>query len=372
MIKLKSIYPIGIDFDDRDFHAVQLKRTGEGVAIREMVHQRLNHPPGDMMDSDDSLGSILKEIINRNHFRGKRILFNIPSQYVYTFPISFEIENGRSIEDAIVQEMKGYLSFTVNEAVIDYPSIKAVTNGETTKYKAIIVVVQRDKMGQYLSMLKQAGLSVEAVDFGLTSLIRLHRNLFDLSQRPAILCNIGHRESILCIVNKDSILANRNVNWGVQPLLNSLKKNLELPENNDQAVSLLKNYGLRYEDQADKPNGVPSEDSRDRGQDRALYRVIFQVLAPHIDELINEFHQIIGYVRAETQETSFNEIFMYGQANRLLHLDKHLERRLNIPTRCVNPMTKGILSGDSALSDSAEEALSPLALGLAMRKGTWL
>ncbi len=77
-------------------------------------------------------------------------------------------------------------------------------------------------------------------------------------------------------------------------------------------------------------------------------------------------------MRAETHETAFNEIFMYGQANSLLHLDKHLERRLNIPTRCVNPMTEKILSGDSILSDRAEEASSSLALGLAMRKGTWL
>ncbi|MBW2144722.1 MAG: pilus assembly protein PilM [Deltaproteobacteria bacterium] len=372
MVKLKPIYPIGIDFDNQDLYAVQLKRMGEGVAIREMVHQRLSHPLADTMDSGDSLASILREILKKNHFRGKRILFNIPYQYVYTFPISFEIGNGKSIEDAIVQEMKGYLSFTVNEAIIDYPSIKAVTNGETTKYKAIIVVVQRDKMGQYLNVLKQAGLSVEAVDVGLTSLIRLHRNLFELSEKPVILCNVGHRESTLCIVTEDSILANRNVNWGLQPLLNSLKNNLELPDNNDQALSLLRNYGLLYEDHADHQNDVLSEGSTDNGQDRALYRVIFQVLSPYIDDLINEFHQIIGYVRAETHEIAFNEIFMYGQANSLLHLDKHLERRLNIPTRCVNPMTNGILCGDGILSDRAEEASFSLALGLAMRKGTWL
>lgn len=371
MVKLKPVYPIGIDFENQDIYAVQFKKTGDGIAVRDMVHRRLSHPLDDVIDSGDSLPLILKEMMKKNRFRGKQAVFNIPSQYVNTFPINFEMDNGRSLEEAIVQELKGYLSFPVKEAIIDYPSVVAVSNDETTRYKAIAVVVQRNKMERYFSVLKQAGLSVEAMDFGLTSLIRLHRNLFGLSEKPVILCNIGQLQSTLCIINEDSILANRNVQWGIQPILNSLQNNLEL-QNNVQAISLLTKYGLLYEDYRNHSNGDGAEDQTDRGPNRALCRAVFQVLSPYFDELINEFHQIIGYVRADTHQITFKDIFMYGQANRIFLLDEHLERRLNISTRCINPMTKGMLSGDSIPSVKAEDTPFALALGLAMRKVTWL
>lgn len=372
MIHFKTTYPIGIDFTTQDLYAVQLKKNGDGLAVREMVHRRFSQPFADAVESGDAFVSFIKETIKENRFRGRRILFNMPSQYVYTFPISFETGNNRSIEEAIVQELKGYLSFTVKEAIIDYPSIQAVSTGETTRYKAVIVVAQKEKVAWYIHALKEAGLSVEAVDFDLTSLIRLHRNLFDLSEHPVILCHVGLRESTLCVVSQDRILANRNLNWGIQPILDRMQNNFELPNNNNQPMSMLKKCGLFYEDLAKRHDGTQAEDETENGQNRDMYRVVFQILSPYIDELINEFHQIVGYVRAENQQIAIKEAFMYGQANNIQHLDRHLEKRFNIPTRCVNPMEKGILSGNSSLSDRAEGAPFDLALGLAMRQEAWL
>jgi len=371
MDKLKSTYPIGIDFENQDIYAVQFKKTGDGIAVREMVHRRLSHPLEDVIESGDSLALTLKKMIKMSRFRGKRVNFNIPSQYVQTFPISFELSNGRSIEEAIAQELKGYVSLTAEELTIDYPSVMTVSNGETTTYKAIAVVVQRDNIEKYLGVLKRAGLSVEAVDSGLSSLTRLHRNLFGLSKEPVILCNIGQLQSMLCVIDKDHILAYRNMQWGIQPLLNILQNNLEL-QNDVHALSLLAKYGLFYEGYPKRPNGNGAEDLTDRGHDQALYRVLFQLLSPHIDELINEFRQIIGYLRAENHQISFKDIFMYGQANRIFHLDKHLERRLDISTKCINPLTGGLSSEDSILSEKLEDSPFTLALGLAMREMTWL
>ena len=372
MIHLKTQYPIGMDFGTQDLYAAQLKKNGDGLAIREVVHRRFSQPFADAAESGDEFVSFIKETIKKSRFRGRRVIFNIPSQYVYTFPISFELGSNRTIEEAIVQELKGYLSFTVKEAIIDYPSIKAVSNGDTTQHKAIIVVAQKEKVEWYIDALKRAGLSVEAVDFNLTSLIRLHGNLFELSDNPVMLCHVGLWESTLCIVIQDRILACRNLNWGMQPILDSLQKNLELPNNQDQPMRMLEKYGLFYEDLTKRHDGVLVEDETENREDRARYRVIFQILSPYFDELINEFHQIVGYARAEDQQIAVKEVFMYGQANRIHHLDKHLEKRIDLPTRCIQPMAKGILSSNGSLLNRAESAPFDLALGLAMRKEAWL
>ena len=75
---------------------------------------------------------------------------------------------------------------------------------------------------------------------------------------------------------------------------------------------------------------------------------------------------------SELRSTRFDELFLYGQAEAIHSLAPYLENRINIPVTCVNPMLKLTLSDADALSDAAKGAPFALALGLAMRKVTWL
>ena len=68
----------------------------------------------------------------------------------------------------------------------------------------------------------------------------------------------------------------------------------------------------------------------------------------------------------------FEGLFMYGQAAIIPYLDLYFERRLNVPTSCINPVKEmGDLEAKS-LNPRAEQEPYALALGLAMRKVTWL
>jgi len=376
MLNLKTIYPISIDFDSNDLYAVQLKGFSDGVKVQDMACGTFNGSLEDVVQSGDKFVSFLKKLIKEKNFRGRSALLNVPSNDVYTFPISFEASGNESVEERMMKEVGGYLSFPMNEAIIDYPSLEKTSSDKTNQYNAIITAVKKNVVEQYIRLIKKAGLSVEAVDFGITSLIRLHGHLSDFSENPVIICNVGQLESSLCVVTKNSILAGRNVNWGIQTVFNRLKENLGLPDNKDkdtknQIINLFENYGLFYEDRLNSRNTNNEEDNTDSGK-MDMYRSIFQILAPSIDALINEFHQIFAYVRAGNRKISFREIAIYGQANTILHLDKYIEKRLNIPTKCVNPINKGVLSRNSGLPDKAEEAPFSRALGLALRKVTWL
>jgi Tfp pilus assembly PilM family ATPase len=224
-------------------------------------------------------------------------------------------------------------------------------------------------MKQYLLMLKQAGLIVEAVDFGVSSLIRLHNHLYDAIHNPIILCNIGQTQSLLSIVTKDSILAQHNVAWGIQILLRRILTNLELSNEKDKAKILLIKYGLVHEDRESCNNGpdVTEDITTDN-----IRRAIYQIIASYMEELTHELHKIVGYVRSEERNVVFEGIYMYGQAPFIRCLDHYLERRLNSPTTLINPMTKVALSDNSTLPDISEGAPFALALGLAMRKVPWL
>jgi len=370
MLNLKNRYPIGIEIADHNIYAAQLKKTRQGITVRELFHRKLGNGQTESLESLDDMVPVLKEIVKSKRFRGKSAVILLPAQYVDSFPVSFEIGSNQTIEEAIVRECGKYLSIPPEEAVIDYPSIDDISSGKNKKYKVNIIAGRRDRIERYIGMLKKAGLSAEAIDFGLSALLRLHHYLYAPKDNPVILCNIGHRQSLIAVVTKDSILAQRNVPWGIQPLLDRLETNLELAGNSEQAAGMLTKYGLFYEDFISSPGTGPSEGDQDKNSVVEIYRTIFQILTPYIDELIHEFYQVIGYVRAEPQGAKFEEICMYGQASLIHHLDKYLEGRLNIPTRCINPMLS--LADGGLLSNTVGGAAFALALGLAMREVKWL
>lgn len=369
MFNLKFKYPIGIDIASQDIYAVQLKEIRQGFAIRGLLHRELDEEVTGIPDASDTLVSLLKEISKNRQFLGKRVVVHFPSQDIFSFPIRFQVGNTETIEEAILRESTERLPFPIEEAIIDYPSIVSLPSSEANEYKATIVAVHRDHMKQYLLMLKQAGLIVEAVDFGVSSLIRLHNHLYDAIRNPIILCNIGQTQSLLSVVTKDSILAQHNVAWGIQILLRRILTNLELSNEKDKAKVLLMKYGLVHEDRESCNNGpdVTEDITTDN-----IRRAIYQIIASYMEELTYELHKIIGYVRSEEQNVVFEGIYMYGQAPFIHYLDHYLERRLNSPTTLINPMTKVALSDNSILPDISEGAPFALALGLAMRKVPWL
>ena len=103
-----------------------------------------------------------------------------------------------------------------------------------------------------------------------------------------------------------------------------------------------------------------------------MYRAIYQIITPYIEELIDEFHQMIGYLRSDERHALFEGIYIYGPGALIHHLDSYIEGRLNMPTKLLNPMTKLGFPGDNNLMDRSEGAPFALSLGLAMRKVTWL
>ena len=368
MMNLNERYPIGIDIGNRNVYAAQLKKTGQGFTVRALFHRELDRDNDGSPEAGDTLVSVLKEIRKDRRFSGKSAVVNLPIQNILSFPIRFQVGSAETIDEAILRESIKHLPFPVEEAVIDYPSLTSVSASDADDYKAIIIAVRRNIIEQYLRLLRQAVLVVEAIDFCVSSLIHLHTHLHDATPNLTILCNIGYSQSLISIVTKDSILAHLTIQWGIQPILNKIKGSLNLGTGTDKAKALLKMYGLHYEDREG------TESALDRIYDWSnmnMYRAIYQIITPSIDELIYEFQKIIGYVRSEQQNPVFEDIYLYGHAALISFMDHYLEKRLYIRTRFANPMAKVAPSGDLILPDIAEGAPFALALGLAMRKVKW-
>ena len=366
MIKIKSAYPIGLDIGKDHIYAAQFKKSGKKLAIRGLWHKSLNGASKDPADSDDVTVSLLKQIAEHKGFKGKKVVVHIPPQEIISFPIRFSVHAGESLEAVMVRESEKFLPFSIEEAVIDYPSISPPSS---ENYSATIVASRKESIEHYLTVLKQSGLSAEVFDFGVSALLRLHHFLFTAAVDSIVLCNVGYTGSMIAIVHKDLILANRYIDWGTKALIENLQRNFKHLDDKKKASLFLKKYGLLYENQKNRKQ--ESDPSNDPEIDNIL-KVIYQISTPHIEELIHECHQIMAYVRSEFSNPPFAAIYIYGLATVIENLDQYFEMRLGIPTKLVNPLLSSKFDANKNLSDITEGASFALALGTALRPITWL
>ncbi len=368
MLNFGTTYPIGIDIHDQRIYAVQLKEDRKGIALRGLAKVRVEGGIGKATDNGDEVIAQLKTIAKNKAFRGKRVVIHLPSQFIYSFPLNIEVDQGDSVEAAIVQEAGKHLSFPIEDASIDYPAIETVPSGKVPKHKATVIATNMEHMRQMVLWLQQAGLTVEAVDASISSMIRLHHYLYKSDAGPVILCHVGYKQTLLAIVTEDRILVHHSVPWGIEILLDQLQENLELSR--EKALVYLKEYGLPYENRQNSQG----PDSRTEGDETLenMVKEISQIITPYLEALIHEFHNVIGYVISAEADARSEAIFLYGHANFVRNLDDCLAGTLNIPTTLVNPMTNFTLPEENAFCGVSEAAPFSLALGLAMRKVPWL
>ena len=368
MLNLRSTYPIAIDIHSQNIYAVQLKETRDGLAVQALAHRQGEGWAEKALEASDDIVSQLKEMAKAKVFRGRRAVVHLPSPYLYTFPISIQVDEGGGLEEAIVAESANHLPFPIEEATIDYASIASDPSGKANKHKATIIAAHIDQVTQFLLTLKQAGFTVEVVDADISSLMRLHRYLHEVSEDPVMLCHVGFTQTLLAVVTGDRMIVHRSVPWGIETLLVKLEKNLELSKGQSKGLLTACGFLRRDGKLPDEGKGVTDED----GMQESVLRAVRQIITPYLEELIYEFHNVIGYVMSEEPDAVLQKIYVYGHANFVRDLDRYLETTLNLSTQLVNPMTNMALPEDSMLPDPSEGAPFSLALGLAMRQVPWL
>ncbi len=361
MTDMRLTYPIGLDIGARHVSAAQLTGKNNHPAVRGLFYRELDGG----QEKDEVLVSVLKQIRKSGTFSGRGVVLSVPSKHLSVVPLRIEVDDPSGIEEALVRESEKFLPFPLEEAVIDYPSI--VQNEGARGYRALVVAIRRADVLQYLDLVKSAGLRVDAFDFSVSSLVRLHRYLHGgVSQNPVILVHMGHSKSLLVISTPEAIAIQRDIAWGSSVLLDEFQKNVHILSDKEKAKAVLKRWGLAFEDQV-----TMKPDQREDPDSFAVKRAIYQIITPYIDELLHEMDKAISYARVEEHHPIFEGIYLYGQARIIPSLDTYMESRLNVKVEVVNVLERIGVANKSLLGRVPDGAPLAVAVGLAMRRVPW-
>ena len=115
-----------------------------------------------------------------------------------------------------------------------------------------------------------------------------------------------------------------------------------------------------------------TDDGGSDDEARNIYRAIFQIISPTVNELAYECHNTIGYVRSVRENVTFGTVYLYGLAGLISHLDRYLEEQVEIPVQLVD-LNAHLDVADSKRPILLSGEISPApVLGLAMRDLPWL
>ncbi len=350
-------YPIAIDFDGQELTALQLKPSKQQLAIRAEFRYPLISPghPGPARNSE-ALLSVLGKLKKTRGFSGRRVVVHLPLEQTLCFPVDVSPKKDQSLDEAILQEAEKNLPYSLENAIIDYPSL-APAPGKNQQIATLVAASRKDATA-LMAVCSQAGFLTEALDFSPLSLIRLHHFLCEPAEKPCMVCYIGRHHSSLQVVNQDRIYAFSKFAWGRDPLAEQIRQTLGFTDPGSHALDLLRQYGIS-----------PDPDIPD--SDEKIANVVARIITPGIEALMFEFHRILGYARTK-ENSEIGHIYFYGFASLIQGLDRYVEKWLEIPAShppvqaCIKPAAHG-----GEMTPDRVARLCPV-LGLAMRKIPWL
>ncbi|WP_320045535.1 pilus assembly protein PilM [uncultured Desulfobacter sp.] len=358
-------YPIAVDTDGQDLFAIQLKDHKGQVCIKAAFHEPLNKKPANSEDvpapamSHDTahpeLSGTLKRLKKTKGFSGRRIILHLPMEKMLSFPVNFKLKKDDNQDWALLAEIEKSLPYALEDAVADYPSI--YQSGTADQKTAIITAAKKKDVLDLIAPYKKAGFLVEAVDFSPLSLVRIHGFLAQSHEKPDVICHIGRSQSSLIVVGQNRIYALNKFNWGRNKLKDRLDRTLKYDRAAPHALDLLKTYGL--------------EEVTDTRENTKISGIISRILTPPMEELIFEFHKVLGYALAKEQFHSIGNIYFYGLGATVKGLNRYIEQRLNIPATLGT--IKNHITWEAPLQtpDMETWALFSPAIGLAARRIPW-
>lgn len=359
--------PIGIDIQCDGIRALQLAGNGQGLSIKAASKLPMNEDLSGSTDDLPSLKPVMRSLVRRRIFKGRRAVVSLPQDYLHVFPVTIAAATKDTFDSTLAQACSKHLSFPLDQAILDYFCIERMDDGADKQLRVSVVAANREQVHEVIRACKQGGLNVDTIDYGLCGLIRLHNHIHTLTDTPIVLVHMDARSTLLAVAARTNIIAHRQLDWGLDRLHHRIAETLDFDPKGQQPGVMLRDYGVDYDALQDN-QGPPQERQTPPDADRmAALRVVSQILVPNMEELVRELFQIIGYARSISPEIQFQEVWLYGMADEIKNLGPFLEKRLRIPVFGMDPFQKLSLNKNGAVAATDINGYIG-ALGLALRE----
>jgi len=341
----KSI--IGLDIGSRNIKVIQLKET-KGVYTLERLGITSLAPElivdGSILDSTRVVEAI-KELVLTTDIKAKNTTLSVSGHSsVIIKRITLPEISEDELSESINFEAEQYIPFDIEDVMLDFQILGLAE--EEGMMDVLIVAVKRDKINEYVSVVKEAGLAPAVVDIDSFALENMHELNYEFSE-----------EANVALVDVGASMININIIKGGMSVFtrdSSVGGNL-------YTEALQREFSISFED---------AERLKEEGQIESVSMEMAEpILNTASDEIVIDISRSFDYFRDTTNYEKIDEIILSGGVALIKDFPSFLAERTGINVSVAQPFNK-ITVPNSFDSEYIKkiEPLMAVAVGLALRQ----
>lgn len=354
--------PIGLDIGAISIKMAQLQRTAKGWAVRDMLIHEI--PVSDNENGGgrkEAVMQAIKEGMKKSSFSGRRVVSAMPCYQMDILPVKLSLAEDMSLEEAIIEKARQYLSYDLDNAVIDYIPVEIGQSASEKSARVLLMAARREDVDEHLSILKGAGVKPIALDVSACALSRLIGFSSTEKGENELIINAGELHTTITVLCKEHILLDRNILWGREKIAEVLMNRLKLDRS--KADDLLKRVGLQFR------HGEHSGPENERTSHlNKVSETVYEIVAPQMEKLVKEVDRVLQYLSSEMRGAAIDVMYLMGALSDTKDLDTYIATTTGITTNKFNPLSAFKGGKYEALNDkNGFGSFFGVALGLAMR-----
>jgi len=341
----KSKNLVGLDIGSSAVKLVELKDAkGGGYRLVKTGIEPLS--PEAIVDGAIMDASLVVDTVNRVisslNVRNNDFATSLSGHSVIIKKISLPAMSSEELAESIRWEAEQYVPFDINDVNLDYVVLEP--GGETMD--VLLVAVKKDKIGDYTSVITQAGKTPALVDVDAFAIQNAYEVNYPVEPgRVVALVNIGASMTNVNVLSGANTIFWRDISFGGNQYTDAIQKQLSL--------------------------GFEQADTLKKGEASGEHSLqeILPILRSVSDDLAQELQKTFDFFGATTSTEKIDQLFIAGGCSRIVNLDRQLKDRFGMPVEIMNPFRQIDVSGSAASAEWLNENAPTLtvAVGLAVR-----
>ncbi|OFW49470.1 MAG: hypothetical protein A3G77_02355 [Acidobacteria bacterium RIFCSPLOWO2_12_FULL_68_19] len=346
----RSKHLVGLDIGSSAVKAVELRPSGRAYRIAAFGMHPV--PPDSIVDGAIidavAVADAIRQVFEENRsFKAKEVCASLSGNAVIVKKITLPVMTASELHDSIAWEAEQYIPFDIQDVNLDYQILDSGTGPDSRgSMDVLLVAAKKEKIGDYTSVIAQAGRTPVVVDVDAFALQNAYEANYGLDAREVVvLMNAGASAININILQGDQSVFTRDISMGGNAYTEAVQKELDLPF--DAAEQIKK--------------GIPV--------DGATFEEARPVLHAVTDNVLLEIQKTFDFFKATASSEQIDRIMLSGGASRVDGFLEMLQDRFEVSVENFNPFRTVAWDPKKLGADSTEAAATAaVAVGLALRR----
>ncbi|MBI3618239.1 MAG: type IV pilus assembly protein PilM [Candidatus Omnitrophica bacterium] len=349
---------IGVDIGTTSVKVVQMSYQDGQWALLKIAHVHIQ-PDGN--DSKPAILQVLKDSLAGMDLDGSRIVCvaNCPQTCVRT--MTAPPMPSQELAEAIRWEARNYVSFPLEEAILDYEITGETIEKGVKKLNITVAASPRETIDRLLSFFSELGIKVSGIIPIFAALQNVvHRSqMKSASSETLAVIECGASITELNIYRNARLAFSRKLSTAGKNITESLMTTLvsdhgKLQLNFQQAEEIKQKYGM-------------IESKTDQWiEEKISTSQILSLIRPKLEQLVSDIESSLDFYREESRGGTVNRILLFGGGSSLLGLAPFLSQQLGIQVEVGHPLEWIKAPSDVHIQDPSMTGLFGMAIGAAV------